>query len=75
VSDIEQSWKKFHDASGVKNCMQFEGVRPGFYNLARRVKNPTLLAKGQKQAFYEFITFEKRRYFRQNSGTKRMITV
>jgi len=42
VSDIEQFWRKMHDASGVKNCKLFEGVRPSSCNLARRVMNPKI---------------------------------
>jgi len=42
VSDIEQFWSKIHDASGVKNCTLFEGVRPDSCNLARRVMNPKI---------------------------------
>ena len=42
MSDIEQFWRKIHDASGVRNCKLFEGVSPSSCNLARRVMNPKI---------------------------------
>jgi len=48
VSDIEQFWRKIHDASGVKNCKLFEGVSPSSCNLARRVMNPKIACGANK---------------------------
>jgi len=42
VSDIEQFWRKIHDASCVKNRKLFEGVRPNSCKIARRVMNPQI---------------------------------
>jgi len=48
VSDIEQFWRKIHDASGVKNYKLFEGVSPSSCNLARRVMNPKISCRASK---------------------------
>jgi len=57
VSDIDQFWRKFYDASGVKNCKLFEGVIPSSCNLARRVMNPKIACGASKFRLFTSSSF------------------
>ena len=71
VNDIEQFWRKVHDASGVKNSKLFEGVSPSSCNLARRVMNPKIVCGASKiELFTSSSIFQNRINFVQKKAQK-----
>jgi hypothetical protein len=51
-NDIEQFWKTIYDEPGVKNCILFEGVSPSFCNLARRIENPKIVHRSERNRVF-----------------------